>query len=365
MIDPPARHSGPVDRVNVAILGDGQMGLVCAVVLAASAEMSDRLPGAPSPGRIAMWGHDADEIGRLAQSRTSERLPELVLPDTVHVSITDADALADADVIVSALPVQYTREVWERLHAHVPAHASVVSVSKGIETSTLLRPTHIIAGALKDNPDGKPRPIGVLSGPTIATELARCLPATMTAASDDADFARTIQALFSTTFLRIYTNADVLGVELAGATKNVIAIAAGILDGLQAGYNAKSALLARGIAEIARLGSAMGASVQTFYGIAGVGDLATTCFSPEGRNRSCGEALGRGERLDEYLRRTRSVVEGVDTAKAVVALAEKFRVEMPITTAVHAVLFEDLDPIRGIAQLMSRELRSEGSTRGG
>ncbi|MCA9278102.1 MAG: NAD(P)-dependent glycerol-3-phosphate dehydrogenase [Phycisphaeraceae bacterium] len=346
--------------VNVAILGDGQMGLVCAVVLCASAELPDRASDAPMPGRITMWGHDTDEIGRLAQSRTSPRLPELVLPESVHVSLTDAGALADADLIVSALPVQYTRDVWNRLRRHIPSHASVVSVSKGIETSTLLRPTHIIADALKDDPDARPRPIGVLSGPTIATELARCLPATMTAASDDAAFARVIQSLFSTTFLRIYTNADVLGVELAGATKNVIAIAAGILDGLQAGYNAKSALLARGIAEISRLGSAMGASVQTFNGIAGVGDLATTCFSPEGRNRSCGEALGRGERLDEYLKRTKSVVEGVQTARAVVALAEKFRVEMPITSAVHAVLFEDLDPIRAISQLMSRELRSEG-----
>src|SRR5262252_7864469 len=159
--------------------------------------------------------------------------------------------------------------------------------------------------------------------------------------------------------MEIYTNPDVLGVELAGAVKNIIAIAAGIIDGLQAGNNAKSALLARGLAEIARLGLAMGASHDTFFGIAGVGDLATTCFSPEGRNRSCGEALGRGRKLDEYLLSTQFVVEGVETTKAVLALAEKYGVDMPITTSVHAVLFEGVDPIEAIGHLMSREQKAE------
>ena len=150
-----------------------------------------------------------------------------------------------------------------------------------------------------------------------------------------------------------------MGVELAGAMKNVIAIAAGVLDGLQAGNNAKSALLARGLAEITRLGVAMGASTETFFGLAGVGDLATSCFSPEGRNRSLGEALGRGEKLDAYLKRTQYVVEGVATARSVVELAAKFRVDMPITHVVHAALFEGLDPIEGIGRLMSREQKAE------
>ena len=159
--------------------------------------------------------------------------------------------------------------------------------------------------------------------------------------------------------MRIYTHHDLLGVELAGATKNVIAIAAGILDGLQAGANAKSALLARGLAEIARLGAAMGAGHGTFFGIAGVGDLATTCFSPEGRNRQCGEALGRGTPLGEHLAKTGHVVEGVATTGSVVALAKKFRVDMPITRAVHAVLEEETDPVTAIEGLMSRELKDE------
>jgi len=159
--------------------------------------------------------------------------------------------------------------------------------------------------------------------------------------------------------MRIYTNPDLLGVELAGAVKNVIAIAAGIVDGLQAGNNAKSALLARGLAEIARLGVAMGASLDTFFGIAGVGDLATTCFSPEGRNRSCGQALGQGQKLDDYLATSRYVVEGVATARSVMALAIKYRVDLPIVGAVHSILFEGVDPIEAIGSLMARAQTQE------
>ena len=181
----------------------------------------------------------------------------------------------------------------------------------------------------------------------------------MCAACEDANFARRIQDLFRTDWLRIYTHDDLLGVELAGAGKNVIAIAAGVVDGLAAGYNAKSALLARGLAEITRLGVAMGARAETFFGITGVGDLATTCFSPEGRNRSCGELLGKGLSRTEALKKIPGVVEGVDTTISMVALAQRHKVEMPITAAVHRVLFEDLDPLAAIGQLMTREPKAE------
>jgi glycerol-3-phosphate dehydrogenase (NAD(P)+) len=337
---------------RIAILGTGQMGLCCAALLAAGGQ-----------ARVTMWSHTVEEGGELAQTRRTERLPGFILPDEVRVAMADAEAVRNADIIVTAVPVQYTRSAWERLGRHVPRRAGVVSVAKGIENGTLLRPTQIVADVLQtlgvDARDAAPRRLGVLSGPTIAGELARCLPATMIAASDDAAFATDVQRLFSTSWLRVYTNADVLGVELAGATKNVIAIAAGVLDGLRAGYNAKSALLARGLAEIARLGAAMGARPDTFFGIAGVGDLATSCFSPEGRNRSCGEALGKGEKLDDYLARSRSVVEGVATTKSVMGLAQKFKVDMPITASVHAVLFEKVDPLDAIGGLMSRELKVE------
>ncbi|MBK7406288.1 MAG: NAD(P)-dependent glycerol-3-phosphate dehydrogenase [Phycisphaerales bacterium] len=338
----------------VCILGLGQMGLVCASLLAGP----DASKRGPTP-LVRMWGHNLDEAGALAQTRRSHRLQGFVLPGSVKVCFDDAEALDGAELIVSAIPVQFTRDSWKRLRPHVPVGAGVVSVAKGIENDTLLRPTQIVADALRDDPDSRPRPLAVLSGPTIAAELSRGLPATMIAAGDEPVFAERVQQSFSTSYLRVYTNPDVLGVELAGATKNVIAIAAGVLDGLQAGYNAKSALLARGLAEIARLGSAMGASSETFFGIAGVGDLATSCFSPEGRNRSCGEALGKGRRLEEYLAESPFVVEGVATTRSVMDLAKKYRVEMPITEAVHAVLFGGVDPIQAIGRLMSRELKQE------
>lgn len=327
------------------------MGLVCAQMLSQS-----RWDGEVA---VTMWGHAGEEVAELSQLRMSTRLPDLTLDPRVRVALSDGQALEGADLIVSAVPTQHTRGAWERLRDSVPPDASVVSVAKGIENGTLLRPTQVISDVLDDDPDGKPRRVGCLSGPTIATELARCLPATMIAASDDGGYASELQMLFTTRWMRIYTNADLLGVELAGATKNVIAIAAGVLDGMQAGSNAKSALLARGLAEITRLGAAMGADSETFFGIAGVGDLATTCFSPFGRNRSCGEALGKGESLTGYLERTASVVEGVATTRSVMELAEKYRVDMPIASAVDRVLFAGLDPLEAIAGLMSREMRDE------
>lgn len=348
--------SNGTSRPGLAILGLGQMGLVCANMLTDAERQSK--PAALNP-RVTLWGHSSEEAGQVAQSRTSTRLPGLRLNDDVRIAMRDADALAQATIVVSAIPVQYCRSVWERLRQHVRPEAAIISVAKGIENGTLLRPTQIILEVLRDNPDGAPRPIAALSGPTIAPELARCLPATMIAASDDEAWRVSVQSLFTTRWMRIYTTADLVGVELAGAMKNVVAIAAGILDGLQAGCNAKSALLARGLAEIARLGTAMGASQDTFFGIAGAGDLATSCFSPEGRNRSCGEALGKGRRLDEYLAQSRSVVEGVATTKSVMDLSRKYRVDMPITSAVHSVLFEGLDPIEAIGQLMTREPKPE------
>ena len=337
------------DAGRIAILGDGQMGLVLAAQLV-------QQQGAPD---IRLWGHDQAEVGQLAQERRSDRLPGIELPGEVRVTGNPEIALAGANVIVSAVPTQYVRSVWGRVCAYVPAGSGVVSVAKGLENGTLVRPSQVIADVLKDDPDSKPRPIAVLSGPTIAAELARCLPATMIAASEDRAFAERVQKLFTTSYLRIYTSEDPLGVEVAGALKNVIAIAAGILDGLQAGFNAKSALLSRGLAEITRLGTAMGAKTETFFGLAGVGDLATTCFSPEGRNRSLGEALGKGQTLEQYLGGCASVVEGVATARSVMELAQKYKVEMPIATAVHAVLYEGMDPIDGIANLMSREPKAE------
>lgn len=333
---------------TVAIIGDGQMGIVFANILAQQG------------ANVRLWGRSADHVALLQRDGESRRhLPGYPIHPAIMITADEHVATECADLIVCAVPTQHIRSVFTRIAAAIPADIGVVSSSKGIENRTLLRPTQVIAQAVDGVPDDALRPLAALSGPTIADELARRLPATMIAASDNPSFATLVQRMFSCDYLRIYTLTDLTGVELAGATKNVIAIAAGIVDGLNIGYNAKSALLSRGLSEIAGLGSAMGARAETFFGIAGVGDLATTCFSPLGRNRSCGEALGKGTALSEYLTSTQSVVEGVATTQSVVELAQQHDVEMPITQAVHDVLFEDVHPREAIHRLMDRDLKAE------
>lgn len=334
---------------RITIIGDGSMATVCALLLESRGVQT------------VVWGNSPNHVADLIQTRENQRyLPGYRIPETIRFTSDPADALAEPTLILSATPTQYLRKVWHRMAEHVPAGVPVVSVSKGIENETLLSPTQVIAQVLREcGRDTGDHCLAALSGPSVADELARCLPATVCAASEDESFNQALQETFTTHWFRVYTNPDLLGVELAGAVKNVIALAAGILDGLQAGNNAKSALLARGLAEITRLGTTMGAQTQTFFGLAGVGDLATTCFSPTGRNRTCGEQLGKGRKLAEILNSMPGVVEGVPTTKSVVALAEKHAVEMPITQAVYQVLFESLDPIEAISRLMSRESKPE------
>jgi len=330
---------------RVAILGDGQMALVAADLLVHNA------------ASCVMWSHDAGALAELDRTRRSPRLQDFTLDQSVETEPDLARAVSDAELILSAIPTPFLRDVWSPLKGRLDVEIPFVSVTKGVEIRTLLTPTQIVADALGESPET--RPSAVLSGPTIAAELARRLPATMIAASAHHDLALRVQRLFGSPWMRVYTSDDPLGVEIAGAVKNVIAIAAGAIDGLDLGVNAKSALLARGLAEIARLGARLGATPETFFGVAGVGDLATTCFSPHGRNRTCGEALGRGESLDDYLARTSSVVEGVKTTKAVTAWSIRLGVDMPITHAVHAVLFENVPPKKAIGMLMNRPVGEE------
>lgn len=354
---PEAREFAMPSRVS--IIGDGSMAMVCAMLLESNGH------------DVIVWGHNPEHVATLAETHENTRhLRGYRIPESVRITGGDAavfrasgdkaSVTAAPELIVSAVPTQHIRSVWTRLLPHVPPRVPIVSVAKGIENDTLLRPTQIIADVLAGKGEKPPaRSFAALSGPSIADELARRLPATVCAASDDEALARFVQVAFSTQWFRVYTNNDLLGVELAGATKNVIALAAGILDGLNAGANAKSALLSRGLAEIVRLGDAMGASRDTFFGIAGVGDLVTTCFSKSGRNRSCGEELGKGRKLHEVLAANASVVEGVPTTKAVVGLAKRHGVDMPITHAVYHVLFNGLNPIEAISKLMSRDLKPE------
>lgn len=334
---------------RITLLGDGAMATVVAMLLESNGNA------------VTVWGPFPDHIDEMRATRKNAKyLPGVDLPEGLNLVSDDAEAMDGAELIVNAIPTQFIRPVWERFVAAAPAslaNVPVACVAKGIENDTLLRPTQIIADVLGESETD--RPMAAMSGPSIAKELAAQCPATLCAASADAAFAERLQQMWSSHWMRVYTNPDLLGVELAGATKNVIAIAAGIIDGLGAGYNAKSALLARGLAEITRLGSVMGANTETFFGVTGVGDLATTCFCPSGRNRTLGDHLGQGKSLDEAQAAINGVVEGVATTRSVVALAKKHDVEMPITAAIHDVLFEGLSPTDGITRLMSREPKQE------
>jgi glycerol-3-phosphate dehydrogenase (NAD(P)+) len=332
---------------NVTILGDGAMGTVCSILLTEGGH------------RATIWGAFEESIERLLQERENRKLlPGVRVPPQVRLTANDADCFQDTTLIVSAIPTQYMRDAWKRLSRHVPRGVPIVSVAKGIENGSLLRPTQVIQDVLYPGTTSK-SPLAVLSGPNIAAEIARYLPATSVAAAEDPAIAERVQRVFSTEWFRVYTNNDVLGVELAGATKNVVAIAAGILDGLGAGSNAKAALVTRGLVEITRLGMAMGAEEATFNGLAGLGDLITTCVSPEGRNRRVGEQVGKGRRLEDVLGEMESVAEGVPTTRSVHELARRYKVEMPITEGVHAVLFENKDVIAALTELMTRGPKPE------
>lgn len=334
----------PPEGERVAIVGDGQMGLVLAGLL------SDK--GVP----CTVTGPFPQDLALLKNARSSPRMLGLTLPASVAIESDPAAALRGATTVVSAVPTQFIRAVWERFGPALGAEALLVTVAKGFERGTHGRPSEVLRAVTRRSARD---PIVVLTGPTIAAELARRLPATMLAACEIRAAAERVQRTFGAPWLRIYTHDDAIGAEVAGAIKNVIALAAGMIDGLGLGTNAKSALLARGLAEMVRLGQALGARAETFFGIAGVGDLATTCFSPEGRNRACGEAIGRGETLEAHLARTRSVVEGVETARSVSQLASARGLELPITDAVCRILFERLSPADAIRELMTREPKME------
>jgi glycerol-3-phosphate dehydrogenase (NAD(P)+) len=328
---------------KIAIIGDGAMGTVCAMLLC-----EKKLD-------VLMWGHDAKQLQEMAAKRENVKfLPGHPFPESLKFDSDDAKAMVGAELLVSAVPCQFTRGVWTRLKDNVPLNVPIVSVTKGVEIGTLLRTTEIFEDVL-----GASRSYATLSGPTIADELANHLPATATASSRDDELARNVQETFNSSQFRVYTNNDIIGVELCGAVKNVIAIAAGIIDGTGIGDNAKAALLTRGLAELTRLGLALGAKENTFSGLSGLGDLVTTCISPMGRNRSFGERLGQGMTAAQALAATHSVVEGVTTCRSVLSLASKYHVEMPISEAVGAIIAGQKNVETAINDLMSRSLKAE------
>ena len=330
---------------NISIIGDGGMGTVLAMLLC-----EKEIP-------VRIWGYDSDQLNQMAQSLENKKfLPGYKLSERLIFEADDEKIMSDAELIISAVPCQFIRSIWSRLKKYIPANVPIVSVAKGIENKTLLRPSQIIAEILELNDDGL---LAALSGPTIADELARKLPASACAAGSNEGLIKSIQETFSTNWFRIYTNTDIVGVELAGAMKNIIAIAAGIIDGIGAGDNCKAALVTRGLAEITRLGISCGAIQDTFTGLTGLGDLVTTCISPSGRNRSFGEKIGKGQTIELAKKSTDSVVEGITTCESVISLAKEKNVEMPITQAIYEVLFLNKSVQQAINELMSRELKAE------
>ncbi len=327
---------------RVAVVGDGGWGTALARLLA--------LKGC----EVVMWGAFPDYTAAMRQAGENFKfLPGIPLPDGLRLTNDGAEALAGADVIVAAVPTQFLRRVLRPLAACYRRSTPVVSVAKGIERRTLMRPTQIVRDVW-----GRV-PIVALSGPSHAEEVARGLPTTVAVASRRRGLAEKAQRLFMTERLRVYTNPDIVGLEVGGAVKNVIAIAAGICDGLGLGDNAKAALLTRGLAEMRRLGVALGARRQTFAGLAGIGDLITTCMSPYGRNRAVGIQIGRGRSLREVLADMEQVAEGVETTRSVRTLARRHGVEMPITEQCYRVLYRGKDPRRAVDDLMRRAARDE------
>lgn len=332
-----------MDSVRIAILGSGGWGTALALV------------AAQHPRRqVTLWSARADQARELHERRENVRfLPGVRIPEAVRLTTDIAVAVEGASLLVEAVPTIYLRETFRRIAPSLPPSTPLVSVTKGIEIATFRRPTEILAeltGA---------RPLAVLSGPSHAEEVARGLPTTVVVAGDDLEVAQFVERSFRTDRFRLYTNLDVVGVELAGALKNVIGIAAGICDGLGFGDNTKAALLTRGLAEMTRFGVALGAEAATFAGLAGIGDLITTCISRHGRNRMVGLRLAQGEKPADILTSMAMVAEGVYTARSVQEKSAAMGIPMPISTEVFRVLYEGKDPRQAVTDLMTRSPRSE------
>lgn len=325
---------------KITVVGAGSWGTALAMVLADNGL------------EVRLWSHNPEQIIEINDHHTNEKyLSGIELPLGIIGYSSLEDSLDHVDTIILAVPAKAIREVLQKIIPFRTEPLTIVHVSKGIEPDTLLRISEMIeeeipADLLKD--------VVVLSGPSHAEEVSRRNITTVAVSSSNMEAAERVQDLFINSYFRVYTNPDVVGVEIGGALKNIIALAAGITDGLGYGDNAKAALMTRGLAEIARLGTKMGASPLTFSGLAGIGDLIVTCTSVHSRNWRAGNLLGKGHKLQEVLDNMGMVVEGVRTTKAAFQLAEKYKVKMPITTALHNVLFQDADVKGEVAGLMSR-----------
>lgn len=330
-------------KTNISILGDGGWGTTLAILLSKKGF------------NVSVWGAFPEYTAYLNRKRVNSKfLPGIKIPKEIEFIDDLKSAINGKQIIVIAVPSQYLRGVLKRINQHVYLHDAIyLSVTKGIEVGSLKRMSEVVHEELGNIK------FAVLSGPTIAREVASGVPTAAVIASHDEAARKYLQGIFMSDRFRIYTNDDVIGVELGGSLKNVIAIACGISDGLGFGANTKAALLARGLAEISRLGVAMNAKLATFSGISGLGDLVTTCISMHSRNRFVGEQIGKNKPLKQIKSNMQMVAEGVPTAKSAYELSLKYKVDMPIISEVYSVLYRNKSPLKAVRNLMLREKKEE------
>lgn len=329
---------------NVGVLGAGSWGTALSVLL------SD------NGNQVTIWSIDPSEVEMLSTDREHKtKLPGVAIPETIQITRELETAIRGKDFLVLAVPSPFTRSTARKMCPFVAAGQIIVDVAKGIEESTLLTLSEQIKEEIPQ------ADVAVLSGPSHAEEVGRKLPTTCVVGAGTRKTAEYLQAAFMSKVFRVYTSSDILGIELGGSLKNVIALAAGIADGLGYGDNTKAALITRGIAEIARLGVKMGGHIETFTGLTGIGDLIVTCASVHSRNRKAGYLIGQGKTMEEAMEEVQMVVEGVYSAKAARKLAQKYEVTMPIVEQVNAVLFEGKNAAQAVDELMLRESKSEHS----
>ncbi len=325
----------------IAVIGAGSWGTTLACLLTEKGY------------DVSLWAYEKEIVDEINVSRVNSiYLSYVLLPVNLKATNNIGDAVKQARYVLNVVPTQFTRSIFKEAEKYISKDAVIISASKGIEQGTLLT-----VSAILKNITG--RKIAVLSGPSFAKEVLKKLPTAVTLAAENADFSLQLQEIFNTHYFRVYTHTDVLGVELGGALKNVIAIASGISDGLGLGHNARAALITRGLAEIIRLGERMGADKRTFSGLSGLGDLVLTCTGHLSRNYSVGVSLGKGMKLKDILSSTKSVAEGVATALSAFELSRKYGVEMPVVKQVYEVIYKDKNPAEAVTMLMNRALKAE------
>ena len=336
-----------IEYMKIAVLGAGTWGTALAALLVDNGQ------------DVTLWSAVAKEIDDINATRTHKNLPGTVIPDKLKLSVSIEECCHGAELVLFAVASQYIRSTARLAAPYVEDNALIVSATKGIEQETLHTMTEVLEEAIKNVHPGVSCKFAALSGPTHAEEVAIKQPTSIVAACEDEDVAMRIATTFSNAYMRVYTNTDILGVELAGAYKNIIAIACGINRGMGFGDNSQAMLITRGIAEITRIGLAMGCHRRTFMGLAGIGDLIVTCTSHHSRNNRCGQLIGKGMSYEEAAREIGMVVEGYHALDAAVALAQKHGVEMPLTQAVYSVLKKGMTPKEAMIELMNRDIKSE------